>query len=305
MYIILDLNGVLLKRWDKHPGLRNIHKFQGKWIQLRPGWLEFLNKLLSLFKVGIWSTMAYKNILSIYSFMERQARHKIPLFMIWGKENCYQQKDIIRPDKNNVIADFKPLCFVWKHFCSDLNNHNTILVDDSPYKACMNNPFNCIFPETFDGYNDDNYLNDVLWTYLERLKMTSDVQTYIKQNHIGQRQVHENHSLYGYLRPVIEKFQWESKSSLCQSGVSLHVAVSEDQNKANVQSIYEELDAEQIELLYGIALVYPYWNSKIMSRGEALTFAMHLGLKKEQFSEQDARDYIKSLVFRWKKETGT
>ncbi|KAJ7524521.1 hypothetical protein O6H91_17G009500 [Diphasiastrum complanatum] len=72
LFVILDLNGVLIKHWDKKPSLPNIENYEGKWLQLRPRCLEFFKKLVSIAKVGIWSTMVFRNVLKTYSYIERK-----------------------------------------------------------------------------------------------------------------------------------------------------------------------------------------------------------------------------------------
>ncbi|KAI5069391.1 hypothetical protein GOP47_0015692, partial [Adiantum capillus-veneris] len=52
LYVILDLNGVLIKRWDVNPSLPGVSKLNKRWIQLRPGCIEFLCKAFSKFKVN-------------------------------------------------------------------------------------------------------------------------------------------------------------------------------------------------------------------------------------------------------------
>lgn len=208
LYIILDLNGVLIKRWDKNPSLPGVSKLNKKWIQLRPGCIEFLQKAFSSFRVGIWSTMTQTNVLSMCKFLEQQADQSLPFFMLWSKDSCYQHRGVQRPNKANVVADFKPLSRVWGYFKPYLGFHNTILVDDSPYKACMNSPYNCIFPDAFEGYTDDKYLNDVLWPYLEKMRMSHNIQAYIANNPFGQPPVVVGHELYHHVHQVMDVFDY-------------------------------------------------------------------------------------------------
>eukprot|EP00250_Pteridium_aquilinum_P014183 c21830_g1_i1 orf=173-2959(+) len=210
LYIILDLNGLLIKRWGENPSLPGVCKLNKKWVQVRPGCIEFLQKAFSFFRVGIWSTMTQKNTRGVCKLLEQQAHQSLPFFMLWSKDSCYQLRGVQRPDKAHVIADFKPLSHVWGYF-RDLGFHNTVLVDDSPYKACMNNPYNCIFPDAFGGCTDDKYLNDVLWPYLERMRMSQNIQAYIANNPLGQRPIVVGHELYYHVRQVIDVFDYLSK----------------------------------------------------------------------------------------------
>lgn len=206
LYIILDLNGLLIKRWDVNPSLPDISKLRRRWVKLRPGCIEFLCKAFSIFKVGIWSTMTERNVLDVCKFLEQRARQRLPFFMSWSKDSCYQLEGVCRPDKPFVLADFKPLSYVWQIFGPYLGPHNTVLVDDSPYKACMNDPYNCIFPDAYDGCSDDNFLVDVLWPYLEKMRMAQKLQAYIANNPFGQKPVVVGHELYGHVWQVIYAF---------------------------------------------------------------------------------------------------
>ena len=53
----------------------------------------------------------------------------------------------------------------------------TILIDDSPYKACISPPSNCIFPPTFNIQDrDDNVLLRELLPYLQQLNELNDLR---------------------------------------------------------------------------------------------------------------------------------
>lgn len=214
LYIILDLNGVLIKRWDKNPSIPGVRKLNRNWIQLRPGCIEFLHKAFSYFRVGIWSTMTQSNVLNTCHLLEQQAHESLPFFMLWSKDSCYQHGDLRRPNKAKVVADFKPLSHVWGYFKPYLGFHNTVLVDDSPYKACMNNPYNCIFPDAFEGQEGDTYLNDVLWPYLENIRRSYNIQAYIADNPLGQRPVVAGHELYHHVQQVMDAF--DNRAGLLQ-----------------------------------------------------------------------------------------
>jgi hypothetical protein len=50
-----------------------------------------------------------------------------------------------------------------------MNNENTLLIDDTPYKSLFNPPFNAIFLEVFyePQANDDFYLLGIVLPYME------------------------------------------------------------------------------------------------------------------------------------------
>ncbi|MCO5590705.1 hypothetical protein L7F22_044680 [Adiantum nelumboides] len=213
LYVIFDLNGVLIKRWDVNPSLPGVSKLNKRWIQFRPGCIEFLCKAFSKFKVGIWSTMTHKNVTGVCNLLEQEAHQSLPFFMLWSKDSCYQQRGVCRPNKPRVLADFKPLSHVWRFFEPYLGFHNTVLIDDSPYKACMNNPYSCIFPDTYEGCTEDNYLTDVLWPYLEKMRLSQNVQAYIANNPLGQQPIVVGHKLYYHVQQVMDDCNYHNHPS--------------------------------------------------------------------------------------------
>lgn len=305
MYIILDLNGVLLKTWQHDPYLPDVKRCHsgGKYVQFRHGWLSFLKKAMSLFRVGIWSTMTFKNVMKVYILMEEEAREKLPFFMVWSQENCLQVENLMRPDKRNVAACFKPLWYVWRYYYPTLDSSNTLLVDNSPYKACMNKQGNCLFPNSFEGWiggMEDHYLEDVLWPFLERTKVSCNLQDYVEKNRIGQGPINKEHYLYGYLKEVIEA-PWDVHiPPTPERKPSMDELMQQQQQKdKRFQSIYEELDAEEIAILDA-------YENKIqdakLSRGQTMALAVHLGLKTGTFTMHEAKTHLKKLLLRLKSE---
>lgn len=66
-----------------------------------------------------------------------------------------------------------------------LNESNTLLLDDSPYKALKNPPNTSICPHTYKyDSSDDNLLENGgdLQVYLEKLSSAPNVQKFVEQN---------------------------------------------------------------------------------------------------------------------------
>lgn len=66
---------------------------------------------------------------------------------------------------------------------------NTLLVDDSPYKALRNPPYSAIFPHPFNYLNcNDNSLGPGgdLRVYLEHLVFADDVECFVRNHPFGQ-----------------------------------------------------------------------------------------------------------------------
>lgn len=301
IFLILDLDGILLKRYKRDPGFSGVMKVGKAWIKLRCGWLCFLKKILSLFRVGIWSSMEYKELLHIHTFMEDEAHQKIPFFMIWSEENCYHHENILRPDNSNQIASFKPLYYVYRHFYPHLHCHNTVLVDVSTYKCCMNSAINCIFPDTYHGCSEEDYLNGEILPYLEEMREASNIQEFIKNNCIGQKAITSSHKLYSYLEPVMQA-TWNSDITTPppkkqRFDDELYHAKMKGKK---YQSIHEELDADQVQIVAS----YSREPRRPLTRGEAIVTAIHLGIDKKRYSESQARDHINFLISRMERERG-
>ncbi|MCO5603593.1 hypothetical protein L7F22_057744 [Adiantum nelumboides] len=217
--VILDLNGLLLQRcFARSQKFQSFHVGQ-HWVVLRPGCIEFLDALFARFRVGIWSTSLLKNVTAMIRCLETNAKKKYPFFMIWGQEQCHRHatKTIYRPDKMGVEAVFKPLKYVWSQF-GDLCEHTrTILIDDSPYKACANPIENCIFPKSYDVNHPDSILIEEVLPYLLRLDQSNDSCGLIKFDRYGQEPVQYGHDLYEQFKVVIDEWNKPNKDDVSSS----------------------------------------------------------------------------------------
>ncbi|MCO5586460.1 hypothetical protein L7F22_040400 [Adiantum nelumboides] len=217
--VILDLNGLLLQRcFARSQKFQSFHVGQ-HWVVLRPGCMEFLDALFARFCVGIWSTSLLKNVTAMIRCLETNAKKNYPFFMIWGQEQCHRHatKTIYRPNKMGVEALFKPLKYVWSQF-GDLCEHTrTILIDDSPYKACTNPIENCIFPKSYDVNHPDSILIEEVLPYLLRLDQSNDSCGLIKFDHYGQEPVQYGHDLYGQFKVVIDEWNKPNKDDVSSS----------------------------------------------------------------------------------------
>lgn len=218
--IILDLNGLLLTKEDSrssNSSCLRMYLDRYKKVVIRPGCVEFLEYLCTHFHVGIWSTMLHRNVCSHVNALEKYAKHSYPFFMVWGQEVCYIHKDrkLYRPDKPHVEAMFKPLLRVWNHFDSFCNRKNTILLDDSPFKGCINPPNNCIYPYSFQGHAD-NLLHSELLPYLMKLNQANDIRSFVMLNRLGQDPISKGHELFVKFGDVIDEWQSFTSQFLCE-----------------------------------------------------------------------------------------
>ena len=186
--IILDLNGLLLKR---SPQPSSHHKSveidSNRYVILRPGCIQFLKTILERFNVAIWSTATRNNVLQILRALDSLVGYTLPFFAIWCQDGCFtaQSHKIYRPDNPNVEAMFKPLAKIAMGF--ECDPQRTLLIDDSPYKGCISPANNCIFPPQFDGEKMvDNILLEELLPYLFEIDESRDVRDFIASNRYGQ-----------------------------------------------------------------------------------------------------------------------
>ncbi|KAG5536443.1 hypothetical protein RHGRI_024015 [Rhododendron griersonianum] len=107
----------------------------------------------------------------------------------------------------------KELKYIWEKHEPDLpwasgeyNESNTLLLDDSPYKALRNPPNTAIFPHSY-CYKDkrDNSLGPGgdLRVYLEGLALAHHVQKYVEQNPFGQRPITNKNLSWGFYCKII------------------------------------------------------------------------------------------------------
>ena len=187
--IVLDLNGLLLKRCQHKPSsiFESIQMDSKRHIILRPGCIQFLKILLEKFNVGIWSTAIESNVLQMLKTLQDTAGEILLFFVVWSQGACENAKSgkIASPDNPTLEALFKPLSKIAA--CFDCDARRTILIDDSPYKGCTSPDHNCIYPAKFDEEKMvDNILIDELLPYILQLDEREDVREFISSNRYGQ-----------------------------------------------------------------------------------------------------------------------
>ncbi|KAK9116023.1 hypothetical protein Sjap_014970 [Stephania japonica] len=92
----------------------------------------------------------------------------------------------------------------------EYNQSNTLLLDDSPYKALRNPPNTAVFPAPFTCLSqNDNSLGPEgdLRVYLERLAIAEDVQKYVEQHPFGQRPISSKNPSWGFYLKIAQQKQ--------------------------------------------------------------------------------------------------
>ncbi|MCO5586357.1 hypothetical protein L7F22_040297 [Adiantum nelumboides] len=90
----------------------------------------------------------------------------------------------------------------------DYGPSNTLLVDDTPYKAVLNPPNTAIFPRSYTAQDHgDSFLAGALRSYLEGICDAVSVQTYVATNPFGEPSISPESPLWSYVSKVLLKVQ--------------------------------------------------------------------------------------------------
>ncbi|OAY70934.1 putative FCPy domain-containing protein [Ananas comosus] len=220
--LVLDLNGLLA---DINQDYRNAHKadrkVNGKFVFKRPFCDEFLDFCFRNFKIGVWSSRKMYNVNYIVDFLMGNLKDK--LLFCWDQSKCTLTgyRTIENVHKPLVLKELKKL---WNKDEPDLpwekgeySESNTLLVDDSPYKALCNPPHTAIFPHPyyFSDRNDNSLgQGGDLRVYLEKLAVCDDVRCFVRENPFGQPAISDSDPSWKFYLQVIDKMENISASAL-------------------------------------------------------------------------------------------
>ncbi|RWR73131.1 hypothetical protein CKAN_00138400 [Cinnamomum micranthum f. kanehirae] len=217
--LVIDLNGLLAHTFFtfenvKIPANRRPDGVLGtKLVFKRPFCDEFLKFCFETFEVGIWSTATQRNVDGVITFIFGDFKPKLQF--TWNQTHCTSTlfKTLEKKDKPIFLKELKKL---WDKECHSLpwpkgrySSSNTLLIDDSPYKALFNPPNTAIFPPKFTvDQIEDNSLGPKgdLRAFLKGLAATVDVQTYVKAHPYGQDAITANHPDWSYYSKIVGHF---------------------------------------------------------------------------------------------------
>ncbi|XP_058180739.1 uncharacterized protein LOC131299159 isoform X2 [Rhododendron vialii] len=141
--LVLDVNGLLVDIVPSGAGGYKQHKILSqKAVFKRPFCDDFLQFCFDRFHVGVWSSRTRKNVNTVLDFL--MGKSKSNLLFCWDQSHC------TKTGYNTVENRAKPLLLkelknIWEKHEPDLpwasgeyNESNTLLLDDSPYKALRN-----------------------------------------------------------------------------------------------------------------------------------------------------------------------
>ncbi|KAM0937500.1 putative FCP1 domain, HAD superfamily protein [Dioscorea sansibarensis] len=211
--LVLDLNGLLADIiFDPRKTFKADIRIRGKSLFKRPFCDDFLKFCFERFNIGVWSSRVRCNVDSVVDFVMGDFKQK--LLFCWDLSKCTATgfRTIENVHKPLVLKDLKKL---WNKEEPDLRweigeytSSNTLLIDDSPYKALCNPPHTSIFPHPYNFCNKhDNSLGrgGDLRVYLEELAMCYDTQQYVRDHPFGQVAISEKHPDWKFYLQIIEK----------------------------------------------------------------------------------------------------
>ncbi|KAG6410241.1 hypothetical protein SASPL_128294 [Salvia splendens] len=209
--LVLDLNGLLVDISSYVPYNYDPDDIiMKKAVFRRPHCHDFLNFCFEKFNVGFWTSRTKRNMEPLLDFL--LGNNKSRLLFHWDQSHC-TDTGYYTVDKKNKPLLLKKLKKLWDKCEPGLpwergvyNESNTLLLDDTPYKALTNPRYTAVFPYSY-CFRDvrDNSLGPGgdLRVYLEGLAEAENVQEYVKQNPFGQRPITEKNLSWGYYRKVI------------------------------------------------------------------------------------------------------
>lgn len=210
--LVLDLNGLLADVvGDKNVKIKADGHVAGKKIFKRPFCEDFLQFCFQRFTVGVWSSRRKENVDTVIKVL-MGANKRSKLAFEWNQSHCTRTGFQTIENKEKPLF-LKELSKLWKNtkriFLRKVGYYdksNTLLLDDSPYKALKNPPYTAIFPTPYQ-YQDQNDKalgpGGDLRVYLEGLALAEDVQEYVEQNPFGQKPITESDPCWSFYAKVI------------------------------------------------------------------------------------------------------
>eukprot|EP00249_Psilotum_nudum_P013120 c24162_g1_i2 orf=511-2697(+) len=225
--LVLDVNGLLVDtyfRADRRPGEAADTRIGNFFVYKRPFCDEFLKFCLENFVVGIWSSAKRQKVDSLVDFIFRDS--KVKLAFSWCQLNC-TDTGMKAPENMHKPLFLKELSKLWGNSNpglpwkgGDYGPINTLLVDDTPYKAIRNPPNTAIFLQSYSAHNrKDNVLGGTLRVYLEFLSSAANVQQFVENNPFGEPSITPANPQWRYLSRLLitEKFQVQKADEITRT----------------------------------------------------------------------------------------
>ncbi|XP_050121187.1 uncharacterized protein LOC126598860 isoform X8 [Malus sylvestris] len=213
--LILDVNGLLADIVQLVPQQIKLYKpdtmISRKSVFKRPFYDSFLLFCFDYFNVAIWSSRNKKNVDEVVDYLLGISKKK--LLFCWNQSHCTKTKFKTLDNEKKPLV-LKELRKLWEKHDPDLplargeyNETNTLLVDDSPYKALCNPENTAIFPFPYHFKNRMDRSLGVggnIRRYLEGLVYAPNVQEYVNHHRFGQGPITENAKSWEFYSQVLE-----------------------------------------------------------------------------------------------------
>ncbi|XP_073057825.1 uncharacterized protein [Primulina eburnea] len=219
--LVLDVNGLLAYIVMPPPkGSKADINILRRAVFKRPFCDDFLKFCFQNFDIGIWSSRAKEVIDRIVDYLLGNLQPK--LLFCWNMSQSTQSgfKTLENIHKPLVCKELRKIwendgCkFSWKK--GRYNESNTLLIDDSPYKALLNPLHTAIFPHPYHYEDkDDNSLGPGgdLRVYLEGLLKSENVQEYVEHHPFGQSAINETNVSWQFYSGVLQKFSDDTQAT--------------------------------------------------------------------------------------------
>ncbi|KAK6928086.1 FCP1 homology domain [Dillenia turbinata] len=218
--LVLDVNGLLAdviwrSRVERKPDIW----IAGRAIFKRPFCDDFLRFCFENFDVGVWSSRSKKYLYKLTDYLLADMSPK--LLFCWDASRCTDSGSRTLENRQKPLV-FKELKKIWEKAepnlpweVGDYDESNTLLLDDSPYKALLNPAHTAVFPFSYTYQSkDDNSLGPggALRVYIENLAAAENVQKYVQEHPFGQQAINETSSFWPLYKDILNKIAIPTKA---------------------------------------------------------------------------------------------
>jgi hypothetical protein len=213
-FLVMDVNGIPLATYFGQIGKE---KAPSHHTRVREKLRDFLVLYVSNFTVVFWSSMKAENLERHFATLFSHAP-ELGKDCLRFSQNWYDVSTYTDPDNEGRPFFLKRLAQMLGDSMGLAGRgatlENTLLVDDSPYKNVLNNPYNAVHPLTFTSFMEKSmkkkpYLIHQLWPFLKGLKDSGlSVPVYCREHSLfGSRRLFPGDQEYKRFRTVILRDQ--------------------------------------------------------------------------------------------------
>jgi hypothetical protein len=213
-FLLMDINGILLATYF---GIIEKEKVNSMHTRVREKLREFLVHCTSNFNVVFWTSMNIDNLKHHFATLLSHA----PEFgqdCLRFAQNWCDVSTYTNPNNKDKPFFLKRISCLLGDSMSlggrGATAENALLMDDTPYKNVLNDPYNAVHPLTFTYFMEKNskkrpYLTYQLWPFLKGLKESGlSIPVYCRQNSLfGSRRLFPGDEEYERYKTIIPRDQ--------------------------------------------------------------------------------------------------